>query len=1155
MFNLSSLFVFHAHNFVLLALSSHLQAMAAPDYSIISAFEKACQDLQFAPTRAAAEDTLKRFAAEPNALDLALYIVRTTTSSYARFHATLVLHRAGEKRWASLPPNVRYGSTTLRVELIQLTSSHPEWSRVEKTTVLRAAALYTHRAYLEEPQPKLNEFFELLFKMATSTQPSDDHVVLTIFHFLDLLTEDILNPNIRKYTSGMDIETLTRVRQKFMIPKSHLHQIFNASVHALSNLISSVPPSTTIPPALETKSSDPLSLINRFFTMDSDFYYTDEGLLEYADPLDDSRPEDPGTLEGIEKVVITTFGKQGWESVFQQLQNLLKMCFSITRYHTCTEESSESQAVVNAAHVIVDIAALSGQSYPNQVDGVDPKAVLRDLLSGINEQSWISSKSPSVRLAYADVWKRTCCSHGYVHISSMGMGWFERLARDTCAEIDNTAARMAEMDFDENSSTDVADMLMQDWANLALQADDGTRTNSHPLEIYLAEITVRFTKMWLKSSGEHTAAFIRKGLAESVDEDFGFEDESTDDSRVTTASILTRFVLDKMAPAIADLLVRTAKGVYAWDTNFEAPLYFYQDDLYFLIRFASSILADEGKGESPSLPIQFIPSGTTERECSKGPQHAKTLITALFQVSHMETQLIEARGVSCDQLSPRVGRAILDALCRILRTYLAPSNPHAKELALKTIDSNLRESGRWGCFKKVLEALGKRNFEPEVVEAGANLLLFISKAVTIHPELKNYEEWKTLLEARMDAFYSVPPESITNIVLALTTVARDDVANRLLLPAYNSLPLLAQEMSRSANAADKAIAAISILRGAAQCHPPGAATQHALLQSLTADGKAAKCARDFAGIRPDVGRYLILLANDIICSHLPLLEESLANQLLKNAVSIVRQQCATLLSLLPEISTEELGLDLDEIIALLVEILDGAESSAAEASYYGVSSLFSIVTPEALELPGVTTRLYRLATTLVSNHAAHLPTVPQDLATRILQIVDIQRKSVDSNAENLGLEAIEALAISCVGRRCEGPSAMIVNNALLVFLRSIFLGITTKSILLTNMHSAADALLPLLHVKYDGVSSVIDNLGQSLLAKFASRPHVQPRVFEALQQLGNAASTAGTLFKYGFNEAVSPLEGHSLRVMRSEAKKRFRAAVIDFMEKTSALLP
>lgn len=1117
-----------------------------PDPALVAAFEQACRDAQVPATRIPAEASIKQLTRRPDAIPIALAVAQHTALPVARFHAAVTLRTAAIQAWASLTPPQRYGPSSLRYWLVNYVVATPSLNPFERKALLRTAAVFTRRAYLEEPADDRDRFFTLVCETAANPNPAAAHATMAASELIELVAEEFMVPNVSENAPAMQRQLLVQARAQFAAPQGDLLRLLRAATASLS-VVLTVPGHPSMgSPEFDARVLPVLGTILRVLATD----LSQIQLNPTAEAPLDLYAEATSGSESLEAVVISAFAGSEWQGVIDQLPAILRLCLLVTGMHsTVPNPDIEPKTIPKATQIVTAVSAVSQRSYRTVEDA---ERLLRSLLDGINKQEWSSSQLGIMRLAYAEVWRRISCAHGLVTVQKLGTGYIASFTKDTCQELDSAAVSLARPDADEEDvfSSDVADMLLETWANIALQGDDGIKTTEHPLAGPIGEVVYHFTKIWLKSSLENEPGADLSGVEDAdAEEDLGFEDSSVLDARLSAAAVLLRFVLNKMAPAIAESLVHLADKVFQWSSmqtrRTTLPLDVFQEDLYFLIRLTAGVLADEAKGEHPTVPIQFL-SAVPINGHGKPPLNAKILLSALFDVAQKESHLLETRGTHCEEASPRVGSAILDSLTRVTRTYLVPVSLDADSTrsAFEVIGGvGLATTGRSGCLKKALEGISRRGFESDVAESGATLLSALAAGAANYRDIRDSEIWHSLLQAGAGAYQNLPATAVKLVGKCLTKVMGDIVAERLLVPAYNSLQSLIAAGEQDPDAAERVIATVNLLRGAAICESIGPRTREALLLSLRApDGVAATCAKAFGRTRPDVGRSLINLANDIVTSCLVHLSKEDSLDLVTNAITIVKLHTGVVVRFVSETATDEVGSDVEEIIALLSSILDEeTDFDVSEACYVGLSTLFPILTEDILAVPSVHAGFFGFTTRLVIQHPEWLIRLPPDLCGNILHLIELQRMSVDIASEMRSLEAIASLARSRSRNPEHGPASSVVDAALLRFLRLIFMGVASGGAHTDNMDAAADALLALMHVRQDGQSSAFEEIGQELLSQGGNNATLR----SAIQELGQSAAQAGSAHGLNGSGNVHP-NSTTNRPAELQASKSFRESVAMF---------
>lgn len=1135
--------------------------------TLLSAFEQAANDVQVASTRLAAEQTLATLTALPDSISLACAVLDSSNSPVARFHAAATLRTAIHERWHTLPPQHRYGPNSLRHSLITTVISKPNLLLFERIAILRTVAFLTRQAYLEESPPLRDAYFALICDSASSPQ-SPPHSSLTAIELIDLILDEFTTPSLPNshLANSIDREIFVRARLIFASPQGHIIPLLHAAFRLLGALASSMPAESFPSQSFSIRASPALSVIHRILT--TEFRNAPISLSPDHSSID---PLSYPSQENLEAVIINSFKTPEWHSLIDQIPHILNLSFSIVAaLIAAPSPNPESDLFANPLHIVTAIAAISRTSYPSPESA---SSVLLSVMTGLEEQKWSACPIGPIRLAYAEVWRRASCSHGLSNLELLPINCILMFTNDTCQQMDAAAAKLPSSDPDDDVlSMDVIDLLLETWVNLALQADDGQEKMEHPHSNSIERVVLHFIRMSLRTTGDAAAAIIASGIEAHADleEDLGFDDTSLDESRLSVAAILARFVLEKTVPALVQSLLQAADKVFKWPHGHSSvnglPLDMYQEDLFFLIQLTCSILTDEAKGEYPSVPNQFIlypVHGSAANGHPKPKSYAQALMAALFEVAERESRFLNERGVHCNEASPRVSSSLLTALARLVRTYLAPLNTSNAAIAFEVIGGPIiTENGRNYCFLKAMEGITMRGFESDVTEASAHLLATLAMASKSYPELREGNTWQSLLLAGVEAFQTLSPKAVQDVGKSITSVLGDVVAEKLVIPAYHSLHTISNGRDQLADAAERAIATINLLQGVARCDTLGGHSRHALLRCLQApDGVAAICAKAFGRTRPDVSRTMLKLADDVVYNSLPLLSQNDGRDLLSNVLTLIKIHVDIISAHGNGLSHDDVVGDIEDLLLLLTHILDEeVDVDVGEACFYGLSTILPLMNEAMLDIPSVHQNFFRFVAQLVSAHAEKLSLLPVDFCSKILQSLDMQRTSYDAGSERKALEAITALART----RALTPNAMskaiqnhdqnrrdgisIVDNALHQFLIRIFDAIAKGSAHTTNLDAAADALLPLVHVHYEDSNgatvSAFEQVGQALVSSSGNNADLRIAIVE----LGRVASEAGIAYGFGNTSGTDAIgsENGRNRMVLIQATRRFREAVANF---------
>lgn len=1130
--------------------------------------------MQVATTREAAEQTLGSLTAHPDSIPLMFAILQSTTSSLARFHAAKALHTVTRDRWLTLSPQHRYSPSSFRHSLINIVIGNPQLQLFERVAILRTVAFLSRRAYLEETPSSTHSFFNQLCQSASSPH-SPPHTCLVSIQLIDLIIDEFTAGSGSSPSSpAIDREMFMRARYAFSSPQGHLISLFNAALALLNLLTSSTPSQSFSSPPFSSKALPALSIIHRVLT-------TDFRNAPLALSIDSSTTYDPTSTsissDALETVVINTFTKPEWHPLINQISVVLSLSFSILAALIAAPNANsdtDTDFLSNPLHIITAVAAISHASYPSPQAALD---TLSTILNGMNEQGWSGSVLGPVRLAYAEVWRRVSCAHGLTNVERLPSNFIDTFTKDTCHQMSVMLLRplSTEDPIDDDFSMDVIDLLLETWANLALQGDDGASANCHPLSSSIEQVILYFMRMQLRTTGDNANA-ARAGATQALpdlEEDLGFDDSSIDDSRLSVAAILTRFVLDKVVDALAQSLLQAAEKVFMWPRGHTSvnglPLDMYQEDLFFLIRLTSAVLTDEAKGEYPSVPTQFLPfHDNIANGLAKSVRHAHTLLTSLFKVAEMESRMLGERGVQCDEASPRVASALLQALGRIVRTYLAPLNIESAALTFDVAGGEeVVKQGRTCSFMKAMEGLTQRGFEDDVSEAAGDVLWSLAAASKTYTELMEYGTWTQIVQVGVQTLQTLAPRALEDVGKSLTMVLGDVVAEQLLIPVYGCLQTFCQSHNGVANDAERTIAMLNLVRGASKSDILGDRTRQTLRIFLeTPDGVAASCMKSFGQTRPDVSRVVMGLADDIVFSTLGSCNENDATKLLKDVLSLIKMHAEIIKLHTEDLTLEELGCNVEEILSILTHILDEQMMDVGEACFYGLSTLLTVMNENVLDIPSVNRCFFSFVAQLVCAHAEKLILLPRDFCGKIIQSIDMQRASFDASSERKALEAIMSLARTRVmmltrGEQQQSSAAVsadsiaIIDSGLQKYLVGIFGAIANGSAHTSNLDAAADALLPLAHIDEGSFSqaspiAAFEKVGQALVESSGNNSELGAAVMQlalAASEAGAACGLSGPSANANSNDNSNA--NHSQQITRAgvlQATKRFREAVANF---------
>ncbi len=1104
--------------------------MSRVDPSFVSAFEQLCRDAQVPATRAAAEASLLQLRESDDAVNQAVGVIETSSSSVARFHAAAVLREVVLNRWNLLPQEQRYGPASLRVWAVTVVANNTTMMPFERKSVLGAAAAFFRRAYIEEPAQSQQSFLQLLSDVATR-RDSPTSAAVAALELLDMLAEEFLTP---KSLKGVEIEIMTRARPQFLKGDGHVVTIFRAALDSLRTTIAIT--SELDPATLESRCNPALGVLARTLTLSltkPDFQ---------APEVSDEANGQSGDMELASVLRLDA----SWTPLVTQVLEAVQISFNLIDIASSYSQDSEEAQLPNAAtQVILAASAISKSSYPSTEMA---SSLLRHMLSGVEGQHWISSDDSSERVAYAEVWRQVSSSHGLQGLTVFGEEVFKTFANNTCEELRrNSELLLSASQDDLLGIMDITDLLLETWATFAYECSNAGPQVGQVLEPLIGKVFVEYVEMAVRSAHMEKlpAGSVSCGLAEELEEeDMGFDDASAEESRKIAAAALARFSLIEATRVLVGFLEnRCEKAFFGQNSATSADssmASIVQEDVYFLIELIAAVLADSCSGELPSVPdaiMGHMSASTTDT--SKVCGH--TLFSSLIRASSSETRLLEQKGVHCDEASPRVGRAFLGAFERIARTYLVPSEKPEEAFAVIGGEEFAIQAREYS-LTKAMQALQGRFFEPEVAEAASSLLQTLAGGSKKYTDVQTSAVWKELLNSSIESFQRLTPAAVEGIAIALTTVLGDAVAENLVVPASRSLVSLISAQTLLPDAAERCIVSINLLKGVARCQNVGPKSLCALAESMALEGNVARSAIFFQPARFDVMWSAILLADDVLFGRLSLISNEDAQQLLSNAMYLIHQHTVSLLKNGDRIPLEDAVIGIERILQLLQHILDESPpASMAEYLFRGLSSLLPCMSDSFLEYPMIKKSYFDFIAGLVSRYPQPVLSLPFDLCYKILQSLKMELFCQDSSSERRSLQAVGSLAKEFAAKDLLHENTSRMETELAGLLESILTSLARGSAFTDNVAAASETILPLIYLKGPGSQQHFEAIGNKLIAEGGN----QSEMVEILNALRDRATAASVW--HGFkNQPVPQGSTRPPVIMRRLATKEFKEAVLEF---------
>lgn len=1102
-----------------------------PDRPFVALFEQLCRDAQVPATRTRAEAELTAFQSRDDIVPIAVALVENVSDAQARFHASAALRDAAINRWHSLPPSHRNGDNALRVWALRVVIARPELANYERRAVLRISAALFRRAYGEEPESASLAFLEQLRMAAIDRQAMASSVVPAL-ECLDMCAEEFLSPSLRTAPGvpAVDVELLRRTRPRFLSGAGLVVVVFRA---ARESLVSTLEAPHLLAAELETRCEPALALLARILT---------PRLINLDIETHDSEERKPISHTGELSSVLRL--DSSWRPLVDQVLEVSQLCFKLIDVAKELNPADIDDLADSARQVILGVSAISRSSYPSPEMAT---TTVQLILSSIERQDWSTSADSNERIAFAEVWRQLSCSHGLDGLILLGKEVFESFAERTCVLFIAIGMQQVQASQDElYGIMDSADLVLETWAAFSYDRRALEPSVRQVLEPLFQQVFMEYLSLSMKSiiAERLPPGALIGGLADELEEeDLGYDDNSAEESRKNSAAALARFSLEKSAATLVECVKDLKDRVffcYNTENHQKATISMLaQEDLYFATHLLSAVLADSGVGEVPIVPDAFRATLRSDSLKSIG----KALFSSLIGIATSESRMLQTKGSDCQEASPRVGRAILDALNRVSRTYLIPTECPEDTFAIMG-GAEFAAQARVYALNKALEGIRLRGFEPEMAQGAGILLKTLSSEARKYPDVQSSEVWKSLLSTSIESYQTLSRSAVENIASALTSVLGDSsVADRLVIPAARALPSLVINQAQLPDSAERCIATINLLKGVARCQHIGASSYRTLAESLNGfDGSVSHCAVAFQPDRYDVTRAAIRLADDMVCGRLSLLSDDDAHKLLSNAMALVHQHSVSVVQHMDSVPLDECLLGIEIILNLLQHILDEQPPvSLSEHVFRGLSSLLPSMSNEFLSYPVLKKKYFDFITCLAAQYPTQVLALPVELCSKIFQSIKLELFSRDTRAERKGLEAITALAREFATKDVQYQSISQIETEFAQLLETILVNLAHGSAFTDNLGTTSDAILHLLFFKGVGFQQHFEAIGHKLMANGGN----EAEMAEILNNFRDRAHAA-SLWQGFKNMPVPQNSPRPPLIMRRLATKEFKEAVFEF---------
>ena len=605
------------------------------------------------------------------------------------------------------------------------------------------------------------------------------------------------------------------------------------------------------------------------------------------------------------------------------------------------------------------------------------------------------------------------------------------------------------------------------------------------------------------------------------EEDFEGEEEAYIDAVLSGLASVARASHSISLPKLAESLERSKQKLHeavSKGSDPSVPL----EELCWLLKMSSYVMADSGDGETPLVPQIFA-------ECmSAGGINASPLVSMSRTLLNLATDF--KASIDTAAASSRLMEELCKALGRWSETYLIPDGDGTGGLS-SGIDWNGYIFGLGGEGPSVLNFLvelvhlcfakfpGDRNLH---LIATQNLLKPLTKYSRVHGMLSRTYAWQELYKSYMqesEATTTLEAEVQMHLTSAICNgyvTQAPDCVRELVAWQVKRLCHCASLPKNEFERADRVAFTcnvLSSLRGAART---GCGTSRPLVI-----GEMRPCipaTLDILGKSKEhtiVYNNVLELAADVFEFHTPYLSDEDSRGLFSWAVELIRRHCADKVlfnaknGVLTSMTFDNECDALLSIIRLLTQVTNAetlCHDDVASTVFSGVETIMPLLTVDHLKVPPLRRAFFHLLTYMVEAYASKVAELsPQSFVSFLQAIAFGLQVQDDSETGSAVFEAIAAFAKYGVLCRMRGGQALGANEETMIDgkrpLVFLFDSIVSKVIFEDGANSLDMASEPVLYIMAHDVRAFAGHL----------KAHISPvdaGAVEAINALAVVATSA-----------------------------------------------
>ena len=694
---------------------------------------------------------------------------------------------------------------------------------------------------------------------------------------------------------------------------------------------------------------------------------------------------------------------------------------------------------------------------------------------------------------------------------------------------------------------DCAEMMFETWVEMSVDYD----LKSHLNNLY---------ETFCSCQGSIFHSFLDKTIRDaceevySDEEDYQGGEDAYSDSVLSGLASIARcsyqisipYLIENFEQSKVKLQIALSHG-----SDPSIPL----EEICWLLRVSSFVLADTAEGETPLVPRVFVEDMFQNDINNNLVIHlSKTILNLAMDFSN---------SIGTSIASSRLMEELCKALGRWSETYLFPE--------CKGVDFQIDWSAY--LFTSVLEGSNVLNFLVELAQicfsrftgdrtlhlcVCQNLLKPLIRYEKVRHILSHAKPWKTLVESYVqeyDFMKSLEAEVQIHLTAAICTgICSQDYISKIINWQLNKVSMcltLPEYEFRAPGNIISALNAVSSLRGVARsnCDKSHAMLFQEMRKVFPACLEILERSKDYTSIYNGV----LDLAADIVEYHGPFLSDEESGVLFLWTVEIIRKHAGSRIllnfknaALLSPVFEDECDAVLS-LIRLLTQVTNAEtcrHEDIATTVFLGVETIMPLLTIEHLKVPSVRHAFYTLLGYMIEVYASKVANLSPESFAAFMEAIafGVQKIQDDSETGSAVFEAVAAFAkysIACKSSVYQSIGAnektLIQEKTPLIFLYD---AIMSRVVFDDGGLNAIDlASEPVLYLMAHDPQSFIQFLQNKLFSESIESSILQNKAIEALEDLNKGVLnnlsldiSARTAFRSAFRSSVLK--------MRSVVRKR-----------------